>query len=64
MTASNAQKPPAITPANKATMPAQINSTTAIINPQTKARIHQPMGNSKQISEPINNASNNFFISV
>ena len=62
MIASNAQKPPAITPANKATIPAQINSITAIIKPQTKARIHQPIGNSKHISEPTNNAINNFFI--
>lgn len=62
--AINAQMPPAITPVNNAKIPAQINSQTAIMNPQTKAKIHHPIGKHMQIKEPTSKAINNFFISV
>lgn len=64
MMAINAQKPPAITPANKATMPAQMNSTTAMMKPQTKAKIHHPIGKHMQINEKISKPIKNFFIAV
>ena len=62
--AINAQNPPAIMPANKATIPAQINSNNATTNAQNKIRIPQPTGENKQIMQKIKIANNNFFISV
>lgn len=64
MMAINAQKPPAIMPANKATIPAQMNSNTATTNAQNKIKIPQPTGEHKQTKVKINNTNNNFFISV
>lgn len=64
MMAINAQNPPAMIPANKATIPAQMNSHSATINAQNRIRIPQPTGEHKQIRVKINNAINTFFISV
>lgn len=62
--AINAQNPPAMIPENKATMPPQIKLHKATTNAQNKIRIPQPTGEHRQISVKINNANNNFFISV